>query len=109
MEKARAVVAKEGVPGFYLTSLAQLNATLNDTFANKDEVKKMSSSQSKALTALRSKVKKQLATQPLQGQIEAHLKKNPLPAGGLAAGGSDDDKKPKKKNKADSESESSDE
>jgi translation initiation factor 3 subunit C len=79
MEKAKAVVAKEGVPAFYLTAMAQLNQSLNDTFANKDEVKKMSSMNSKALTALRTKVKKQLLTQPLQGQIEAHLKKNPLP------------------------------
>jgi len=80
MEKSKAVVAKEGVPAFYLTAMAQLNQSLNDTFANKDEVKKMSSMNSKALTALRTTVKKQLLTQPLQGQIEAHLKKNPLPA-----------------------------
>jgi translation initiation factor 3 subunit C len=106
MEKNRAVVSKEGMPPAYLHTIALLNQNLNDTFANKEEVKKMASSNAKALSALRAKVKKVLTTQPLSGQLDAYLKKNPLPAGGLAAVAGDAKKKKKAESESESESES---
>jgi len=56
--KSRTVIAKEGIPRFYIRCLAETEDYINDLWADKDARKKMSKLNSKSLGALRQKLRK---------------------------------------------------
>ncbi|KAI8818670.1 eukaryotic translation initiation factor 3 subunit 8 N-terminus-domain-containing protein [Fimicolochytrium jonesii] len=56
--KASTIISREGVPRFYVRTLVELEEYLKQVTANKDAVKKMNASSSRALNAMKQKLKK---------------------------------------------------
>ncbi|XP_068033814.1 eukaryotic translation initiation factor 3 subunit C-like, partial [Anomalospiza imberbis] len=72
--KAKGVVDREGVPGFYLRILADLEDYLNELWEDKEGKKKMNKNNAKALSSLRQKLRKY--NRDYEGQIAAY-RQNP--------------------------------
>jgi translation initiation factor 3 subunit C len=58
MEKAKALVAKDGVPNFYVKLLVDLEDSLVTTLKNKEAVKKMSATNTRSLNRMKLQLKK---------------------------------------------------
>jgi hypothetical protein len=70
VEKAKAVLDKEGVPRFLSKLLVNLEDYLNQTDADKDKKSKMSKTNSKAFNSMKQKMKKWTKATP---KIEAAM------------------------------------
>lgn len=70
IHKARMTVEKEGVPPFFVRALADLETYVNDKFADKESLKKLTKAKSTSFNILRSKVRKNL--EEYRGLIEAY-------------------------------------
>lgn len=57
-DKAKSIIDKEGIPPFYIRNLAQLEDANKKLLENKDAVKKMNSSNAKAVNAMKQKLRK---------------------------------------------------
>ncbi|KAI9088041.1 eukaryotic translation initiation factor 3 subunit 8 N-terminus-domain-containing protein [Phlyctochytrium arcticum] len=73
--KANAVIQREGVPRFYIRFLNDLEASVKETVANKEVVKKMNASGSRAFNAMKQRIKKFVKSH--ETDIEA-FKANPV-------------------------------
>lgn len=57
-EKAKKVINEEGIPKFYIKTIAELETYVNDVWEDKTARKQMSKISAKSLTTLRQKVRK---------------------------------------------------
>lgn len=91
LQKASAIVAKEGVPKFYYKTLLMLEANTNKTLEDKEAKKKMSPTNAKSLNSMRQKVRKhnKELEEPLAAIREAGF--NPLKDDPLEEDDEDDD------------------
>ncbi|TPX69786.1 hypothetical protein SpCBS45565_g02134 [Spizellomyces sp. 'palustris'] len=99
--KANAIIQREGVPRFYIRAIVQLEDFLKETLTNKDAIKKMNASSSRALNAMKQKLRKH------NKQHEAEIEKwraNPVTEAASA-----DEAAKKAAQEASSDDESSDE
>lgn len=88
IEKAKAVIDKEGYPRFVLKAMVDLDDLLKKTIADKDMKKKMNSTNFRSLNTMKQSMKKWVATQKnLETKMEDY-RKNP-------DGEGDDDEAPK--------------
>jgi translation initiation factor 3 subunit C len=58
MNKAQAIISRDGVPRFYIKCLTDLEDFLKVVYDNKDAKKKMNATNAKALTAMKQKLRK---------------------------------------------------
>uniref|UniRef100_A0A0B7BD44 Eukaryotic translation initiation factor 3 subunit C n=1 Tax=Arion vulgaris TaxID=1028688 RepID=A0A0B7BD44_9EUPU len=69
-EKARKVIDKEGVPRFYIRTLAELEDFINECWEDKDWRKTISKNNSKGLSTVRQKIKKY--NRDFEGEITSY-------------------------------------
>lgn len=84
LEKAKQIVAKEGVPLFYFKALLSLDVVLQKSLADKPAIKKMSKTNAKSLNGMKQNLRKKMAEHETK---LAEVKK----AGGIDGSDSDDD------------------
>mmetsp|Transcript_33827 Transcript_33827/g.40896 ORF Transcript_33827/g.40896 Transcript_33827/m.40896 type:complete len:1053 (+) Transcript_33827:89-3247(+) len=100
LEKAVRLAEGKETPRFYIQALISLEDFLNDTLANKEAKKKMSSTNAKSLNTMKQKLKKHNKLPQYEEAIEK-LRANPVDSGssdedsGMSS--DEDDEKPKKK------------
>ncbi|KAI8920231.1 eukaryotic translation initiation factor 3 subunit 8 N-terminus-domain-containing protein [Powellomyces hirtus] len=56
--KAAAIIQREGVPRFYIRTIIELEDFMKEALTNKDAIKKMNASSSRALNAMKQKLRK---------------------------------------------------
>merc|ERR1740130_1445887 len=94
LEKAKQIVAKEGVPTFYFKALLSLDVCLQKALADKPAIKKMSKTNAKSLNGMKQNLKKKMTEHETK---LAEVKK---------AGGIDDEEDDESESESESESSS---
>ncbi|KAJ3334681.1 Eukaryotic translation initiation factor 3 subunit C, partial [Kappamyces sp. JEL0680] len=59
LAKADAIVQREGIPRFYVRNFIHMEDIMNDALGDKERIKKMNPSTSKAFNAMKQKIKKE--------------------------------------------------
>ena len=95
LEKVMRAQGGGAIPGFYFRALADLDAAIEQTFANKAGIKKMSSTNAKAFNSIRQRLKK-------------HFRDDATMAAGLARAKAQPDSTEDEASDSDSDSDSSD-
>merc|ERR1719424_28905 len=78
LDKAKQIVAKEGVPTFYFKALLSLDASLQKALADKPAIKKMSKTNAKSLNGMKQNLKKKMTEHEAKlGEVKKAEAKGP--------------------------------
>lgn len=74
LQKMNQIIAKEGLPKFYIKLVGDLEDQLTTLAANKEEVRKMKSAHAKALNAMKQKLRKYTKEEGIHIFLRCHLR-----------------------------------